>query len=260
MANANIELNCIEQVEIQDDFVFGLVPGDEEYIFKDGIIRRSAYWHILNEKFFAERYLQLIRTGEIEFDWQTQNLVLLDILADKIKGGNWNFRDLATLFQEAMQVMREKSAQALAELQNHEEIVSAVSDGFDYAEFDGAIFATIVHARRAAVQGMINKFAEQYGVDGGYKGDLYGSYRLLLTKPRVKGVEKKLVHRYMEGEKVSARISKISQNTWQLQFFDLIPFSELNRLNLAIETYHSAAIVLEHALELGAAVHWELND
>lgn len=208
-----IEINCIEQIDVQDDSFFFCEHGDEKYILKDGIIRRNAYRQILNVKSYAEEFLSLIRSGELELDWQTQCLVLLDHLSGLIKGGNWNYRDLANLFREAMIALQESSAHSLSELQHPGKIRNSVEDGFSYNEFDGAIFATVAYARRAAVQGMIREFAEQYGAEGGYKGDLYGSYRFCLTNPRVDGIAQRLVHSYMEGEKVSVKIAPQNDGT-----------------------------------------------
>lgn len=261
MTDFAIELTCIEQLEaIDDDFFFLGWDSSEKFVLKNGVIRKNAYAHIFKSKSFAEEYLNLIRTDQIDFAWQTQNLTILDRLDDLIKGERWNFRNLAPLFQEAMLALAQNASQKLAEIQSHEEIEEAIEMGYQYYEFNGLTDSAMAHARRAAVQGMIRKFAEQYGAEGGYKGDLYGSYCLKLTKPRVEGVVPWLARSYMEGDRLATKIDRHNDGTWSLQFFGLIPFSDTNRLGLAIETYRAAIPALECALELDATVSWKLSD
>jgi hypothetical protein len=260
MIDLAIELTCIEQIEaIDEDGCCFWGDGSEQYILKNGVIRQKAYKHILSSKSFAEEYLNLIRTDQVDLDWQTQHLIILDKLNDLIKGERWDFHDLAPLFREAMLALAQNASQTLSEIQNHEEIEDVVKSAYSYADFNGAAAATVAHARRAAVQGMIRKFAEQYSAEGGYKGDLYGSYHLELTKPRVEGIIPWLARSYLEGDRLSTKISLRNDGGWSLQFFGLIPFNDINRLALAVETYRAAIPVLECALEMDATVYWELS-
>jgi hypothetical protein len=254
------ELDCIEQIEVVDNDFFFLGEGSEKYILKDGIIRKNAYKHILSSKPFAETYLELIKTDLINFEWQTQHLVILSKLDDLIRGGRWDYKVLAPLFREAMLVLADKSAQLLSEIQRPEEIEDAVEMGHQNYEFNGLVDSTVSHARKAAIQGMIRKFAEQHSAEGGYQGDLYGSYSFELSKPRIEGVIPWLARRYSCEGKPSAEIRERKDGTWSLQFFGLIPFNDINRLNLAVETYSATIPVFEHALEMNAAVYWELKD
>jgi hypothetical protein len=255
------ELTCIEQIEaIDDDFFFIGDQGSEKFILKNGVIRKKAYTHILRSKSFAEEYLNLIRTDQIDFDWQTQNLTILDRLDDLIKGERWDFRDLTSLFSEAMLALAKNASRKLSEIQSRDEIEEAVQMGYQFYGFNGLTGSAVAHARRAAVQGMIRKFAEQYGAEGGYKGDLYGNYRLELTKPRVEGVIPWLARSYLEGDRLATKIDRHNDGTWSLQFFGLIPFNDINRLGLAIETCRAAIPVLECALEMDATVFWKLSD
>jgi len=261
MTSFGIELSCIEQKEANDDdFYFFGGDGSEKFILKNGVIRKEAYEHIARSKSFAEEYLHLIRTDQIEFDWQTQNLIILDRLHNQIKGERWDFSDLASPFRESMLALAKNASQKLSEIQSREEIEEAVQMGYQYYEFNGLTESAVAHARRAAVQGMICKFAEQYSAEGGYKGDLYGSYRLELTKPRVEGIIPWLARSYLEGDRLATKIDRHNDGTWSLQFFGLIPFNDINRLGLAIETYRAAIPVLECALEMDATVSWKLSD
>lgn len=260
MMDLTIELDCIEQTEAVNNDFFFWGEGSERDILKDGIIRKNAYKHILSSKTFAEAYLEFIKADEIEFECQTQHLVILSKLDDLIKGGRWDYKVLAPLFREAMLALADKSAQLLSEIQRPEEIEESVQNGHQYYEFNGLVDSTVAHARKAAVQGMIRKFAEQYSAEGGYKGDLYGSYSFGLSKPRIEGVVPWLTRRYSYEGELSAEIRERNDGTWSLQFYKLIPFNDINRLNLAVETYSAAIPVFEHALEMNAAVYWQLSD
>lgn len=174
MSEFTLKLNCIEQIEAEDrDFIF-YGEGSEQFILKDGIIRKGAYKPILSSKSFAEAYLELIKSNQIDFEWQTQNLVILRELESLIRGGRWDYKPLAPLFREAMLELADISAQSLSKIQRPEEIQEAVEMGYQFYEFNGLVDSTVAHARRAAVQGMIHKFAVMHSVENGCKGDLYG--------------------------------------------------------------------------------------
>ena len=261
MTNSTIELTCIEQVEaVDDDLFFFSGEGSEKFILKNGVIRQKAYKHILTSKVFAEEYLNLIRTNQIDMDWQTQHLVILDKLYSLINGGRWDYRELAPFFKEAMIALFKKATQKLTEIQNHEAILDGVQQGYEYYAFNGLVSVAMTRARSAAVMGMIRKFAEQYSSYGGYSSDLFGKYSFELTKPKVNGIVSWLARDYFKNGKLSTRISAINDGAWSLRFFNLIPFSDTGRLKLAVETYSAAIPVLESALEMNAAVYWELVD
>jgi hypothetical protein len=258
MTDFAIKLTCIEQTDANDnDSNIDAEP--EKFILYNGVIRQRAYAQITSLKSFAEEYLNLIRTDQINLDWQTQHLVLLDQL-DRLIKGKQDFRALASLFREAMLALAQNASQKLSEIQDHEQIEDAVQHGYDYYGFNGLTDSAVTHARRAAVQGMIRKFASQYSAEGGYKGDLYGSYHLDLTNPRIKDVIPWLDRSYLEDGRLSTKISHKKTGTWAVEFIDLIPFNDLNRLNLAIETYRAAIPILECALEMDAAIYWALSE
>lgn len=261
MDSFQLELDCIEQTEVADDNFFFWGEGSEQYILMDGVIRKNAYKHILSTKSFAEAYLELIKTNQIEFEWQTQHLVILNKLDDLIRGSRWDYKTLAPLFREAMLVLADTSAQLLSEIQQPEEIRESVEMGYQYYEFNGLVDSAVAHARRAAVQGMIHKFAVMYSSEGGFKGDLYGNYSFELSRPRIEGVVPWLARSYRaEDGKSSAEIRENKDGTWRLQYYNLIPFNDINWLVLAIETYKAAIPVFEHAFEMDANVYWELTD
>lgn len=236
MTDPTIELTCIEQIKaIDEDSFFFWGDGSEQYILKDGIIRQKAYQQILSSKSFAEEYLNLIRTDRIGLDNQTQHLVILDKLDDLIKGSRWDFRDLAALFRDAMLALAQNASQKLSEIQSREEIEDAVQMGFQYYEYNGLVDSVVRHARRAAVMGMIRKFAEQYSAEGGCKGDLHGRYHFELSKPRIDGVVPWLARDYKAEGKLLARIHQQREGAWLLHFPNLIPFNDMNRLGLTIE-------------------------
>jgi len=158
-----------------------------------------------------------------------------------------------------MIALAQNASQKLYEIQQTEEIEDVVQGAYSYTGFDGVTAATVAHARSAAVQGMIGKFAEQYSAEGGFKGDLYGSYRLELARPKVDGIIPWLPRRYLENNVVSTEITPNNNGTWSLQFFRLLPFNDINRLNLAVAAYQAAIPVLECALEMDAMVYWQLS-
>lgn len=259
MTNFVLKLDCIEQIEIIDNLNFW-GEGSEQYILKDGIIRKNAYKHILSSKSFAAAYLDLIKTNQIEFECQTQHLVILNKLDDLIKSSSWDYKALAPLFREAMLVLAGTSAQMLSEIQRPEKINDAVEMGYQYYEFNGLVDSTVAHARRAAVQGMIHKFAIMHSAEGGCKGDLYGNYSFELSKPKTDKVIPWLAREYhTENGKLSAEIRQQKDGTLRLQYYNLIPFNDINWLTLAVEAYSAAIPVFGHALEIDAKVYWELS-
>lgn len=235
-------------------------PYADTMLTHNGIVLTGAERLIVDSYEYTEEFLTQIVNCEIDLTDQLRLLPLLASLHQECTGSFGIKKQLKDLFYRAMKSV-------LDHVKEERERYELDSDGwlenceqaYDYYGYPAYVRQVVIESRKAAILGMLEKFANQLGGQKEYRGDLYGESYIELKNGKNPEIIEHLEGTYEIEDVPCAKISSPTQKGfWNLSFYHVSKFN--NRLSLDIAAYEAALPYLQKGLEMDARTIWELTN